>query len=105
MKVLYINHPESDYGGSFIFNGLCAVLGDENVYDYPVKWSYHGRHHAYAVTNIPEGHTDPCAWAIDAKVAYKDVNRAEEEVLEMLQAGAFDFVLIESMREWCRSYT
>lgn len=47
MKVLYLDHPESDYLAAQVYLGLCQVLGPENVVDYPRKDSYHGLVHEY----------------------------------------------------------
>ncbi len=41
-RLLYVVHPETDYGPDVLFDGLCAVLGDGNVVDFPWKPSLHG---------------------------------------------------------------
>src|SRR6266702_689120 len=99
MKILYINHPESDYSGYQLYSGLCRILGVENVVDFPYKPSYHGKSHRYpnwwyANTTSEGGVTGPYEWAIatDAK------EYAESEVREMLRADAFDLVVAEAPR-------
>ncbi len=41
MKVLYLTDPELDYLADQIYDGLCVVLGRENVFDFPSKAAYH----------------------------------------------------------------
>lgn len=41
-RVLFILHPRPHYGLDILYDGLCRVLGEENVLDYPYKPSLHG---------------------------------------------------------------
>ena len=41
MKVLYCTDPQLDYLADQIYDGLCAVLGWQNVFDFPPKAAYH----------------------------------------------------------------
>ncbi len=41
MNVLYLTDPAPDYLADQIYDGLCAVLGRENVFDFPRKAAYH----------------------------------------------------------------
>lgn len=41
MKVLYLTDPDLDYLADQIYDGLCAVLGWQNVFDFPQKAAYH----------------------------------------------------------------
>jgi hypothetical protein len=41
MKVLYLTDPELDYLADQIYDGLCAALGWQNVFDFPWKAAYH----------------------------------------------------------------
>jgi hypothetical protein len=41
MKVLYLTDPELDYLADQVYDGLCAVLGWQNVFDFPRKAAYH----------------------------------------------------------------
>ena len=43
MKILYLEHYEQDFLSYFIFDGLCKILGDENVVVYPFKKSFFGQ--------------------------------------------------------------
>lgn len=42
MKILFICDPGLDCGEYMLFNGLCNVLGEQNVVTYPFKGSYYG---------------------------------------------------------------
>ena len=41
-KILWLSHNEQDYGCYMAFNGLCELLGQDNVITYPAKLSYLG---------------------------------------------------------------
>lgn len=41
-RVLFLCHPESDWAEMGMFDGLCRLLGEENVVTYPYKPSYYG---------------------------------------------------------------
>lgn len=41
-RILFLCHPESDYGADVLFDGLRRVLGVENVVGYPWKPTLHG---------------------------------------------------------------
>lgn len=41
-KVLFITSPRPHYGQDVLYDGLCRVLGPENVVDFPAKPSLHG---------------------------------------------------------------
>ncbi len=114
MKILWINHPEADYGASMLYDGVSKLLGAEDIYDYPVKWSYHGEHHCYRLSNIPEGNTGPIPWQTATPVhpdvdggpppngQYDNVFRHaayEARVVELLKEGAFDLIFMESLRD------
>jgi len=99
MKVLFICHPESDYGGGFLFSGLCDVLGDKNVYDYPLKPSYHGQVHNYSILpHIVDGHTGPAAWEVSHGYAYSNVAEPHGEIRDLIHTKGFDFCVVESLR-------
>lgn len=102
MRLLYINHPESDYGGAFIYLGLCKMFGEENVFDLPIKHSYHGLTHKYSTQHIEHGLTCAYPWADPTKYAWPYPEMKEEGLLQyvrtLLAGGEFDFVFVESMR-------
>ncbi len=41
-RVLFVTHPRPHYGLDVIYDGLCAVLGDDNVVEFPYKPLLHG---------------------------------------------------------------
>ena len=78
--VLFITQPQSHYGLDVLYDGLCAVLGDDRVVEHPWKPMLHGE-------TPREMEQYPCA-----------VDRAGEpmaldEILARLRAGYFDVVL------------
>jgi len=107
-RVLVINHPESDYGATFLYNGLCRVLGAENVYDYPIKYSYHGVNHEYSTPSIARGFTSPLPWMPAYPIAWGEEAASDgvalmEAVRRGLRDGFFDLVVVESMRPMAMS--
>lgn len=40
MKILYLEHPQEDLNAYNIYKGLCEVVGEENVIDFPYKKIY-----------------------------------------------------------------
>lgn len=103
-RILYIAHPEADYGGGFIYNGLCDVVGAQNIFDLPIKWSYHGQVHHYATKNIAAGCTAPFPWMRNHACAWDEEcqQRGTDSLVlmasTMLAQGFFDFVIVEAAR-------
>ena len=54
MKVLYLEHPQVDLNAYNIYKGLCEVLGEENVIDFPRKIVYRGEIDTYDSPYISE---------------------------------------------------
>lgn len=79
-RMLMITHPRPHYGLDILYDGLCALCGDENVVEFPWKGTLHGVKRK-AQANYP------CS-----------LNRAGEpleldQLLTELREGRFDFVL------------
>lgn len=78
-KVLYLTHPEQDYGEAFLFYGLCKLLGDENIVTYPYKQIYYGEiANDYILDDGKRGYTEPVPWMIPKKRnfwTFEDVKR------------------------------
>lgn len=103
MKILFLNHPEADYGGAFLYTGLCEIAGAENVYDYPTKYSYHGVAHRYSTPSIENGFTTPFPWMKAYPFAWSadeqaDATKQVDAVRRMLAAKEFDLIIVESCR-------
>jgi len=101
VKALVLTHPYCDYGGSLLFGGLCNVLGEVNVCDYPYKPSYHGFAHEF-VDYADNKHTIyPYLWMDWHSSIYprgsSDADKFEV-VRDLLSRGEFDFVVLESLR-------
>ena len=78
--VLFITQPQSHYGLDVLYDGLCAVLGDDRVVEHPWKPMLHGE--------APrEMEQYPCA------VERAGEPMALDEILAGLRAGYFDVVL------------
>lgn len=102
MKVLYLDHPESDYGSAFLFDGLNCVFGSEDVFDYPKKLSYHGKVHLYSTSQIQNGMTGPLAWMPNGYPEnFPELDDAayQQQIRDMLKTGEFGLVVLGSMRE------
>lgn len=98
MRVLFVTHPEADYLGYAVYDGLCDALGPENVVDYPEKASYHGEQDRYpsVYETGKEGVTGPFAWAHARPWHANDY--PEIVAHRGLQRGEFDLVVMESPR-------
>jgi len=79
-NVLFITQPQSHYGLDVLYDGLCTVLGDEHVVEYPWKPMLHGE----APADMEQY---PCA--VDR--AGRPLDFAE--ILARLRAGQFAFIL------------
>jgi hypothetical protein len=98
MKVLFLTHPESDYGAAFALNGFCRAIGHENVYDYPVKPTYHGKDdngYPRPWCDDGPGTTGRFPWMADG---YEEKPLDHEAVSGLLRDGYFDIVVLESWR-------
>lgn len=81
MKVLYLTDSEPDYLADQIYDGLCAVLGGENVFDFPRKAAYHGPH------------------ARPSSLVFgREGGEAQDSLVERLRAGQLDLALLSSPR-------
>lgn len=80
MKILFFAYTFKDYGLDVLFDGLCCVLGSENVFDYPNKDFLHGEiRHRFAMY--------PCSFDYS-------ITRTDPEKIEMLRNGEFDAVFV-----------
>jgi len=113
MRVLYLDHPESDYLSAQVFLGLCQELGPESVVDYPYKVSFHGGVHTYPhvyetdpgsnawqtwrmTEGGPVGTTHPFEWM----PAQPGREWSRDEVIEATRSGGFDAVILASPRKY-----
>ncbi len=94
-KVLYLTHPEQDFGEGFLFTGLCQVLGDENVITYPYKKTYYGETaDDYILDDGKTGYTQPTAWVVPKKPnkwEYDEIKKRMDE---------FDIIVLSSPRTY-----
>lgn len=79
-RILLITHPRPHYGIDLIYDGLCAVLGDENVVEYPWKPTLHGQ--------VPASQAHyPCMFN------HRGEPLAVSDLVEQTKAGCFDAIL------------
>jgi len=107
-RVLMLCHAESDFGGSFLYAGLCRVLGAENTVVFPEKLSYHGETHLYPRPwhNNEEGQTAPLPFLAEpfltVEQARENAALTNTDTIEGIRAGLlagfFDAVILESWR-------
>jgi hypothetical protein len=79
-RILFILNARPHFGLDVVFDGLCKVLGPEQVVDYPYKPTLHG-------ARPDEFGNYPCAFDWPGK------DYPLEEVLDQLRAGHYDVVL------------
>ncbi|MBI5092447.1 MAG: glycosyltransferase [Candidatus Hydrogenedentes bacterium] len=86
LRVLFITHERPNYGLDVLYDGLCNVLGDEAVVEYPWKPSLHG--------HMPSVHGQyPCLF-----------NRPGErlgidQIADQLKEKRFDLVLFGDIEQ------
>ncbi|MCF6286951.1 MAG: hypothetical protein L3K26_17450, partial [Candidatus Hydrogenedentes bacterium] len=80
LRILFLCHPESDFGSDVLHDGLRRVLGAENVVGYPWKPVLHGR-----ATEAATGYPCTFDWPEGPVPLERLVQRAAE--------GGFDVVL------------
>ena len=94
-KVLYLTHPEQDYGEAFLFYGLCQVLGDENVVTYPFKRTYYGETaDDYILDDGKKGFTEPNPWMISMDRNFWTFDEIKKRIQE------FDIIVLSSARTY-----
>ena len=88
-RILIITHDYSDYGLDCLYDGLCSVIGAENVVEYPWKATLHGQR-AESAKNYPCVFNHPGA--------ARQVSELESE----LRAERFDLILYADVVQWAR---
>ncbi len=79
-RILVITHDNSDYGMDSLYDGLCTILGWENVVEFPWKAAVHGQ--------TPEAALNyPCVFD------YPGEPRSSAEIETELRHGHFDLIL------------
>lgn len=93
IKILLLLNQEQDYLQYQIFNGLCEVLGEDNVVMYPPVLSYMGfLDKSYILADGKRGATGPGAYVVPRNMRLWTF----EEIIEGIKE--FDFILLASPR-------
>jgi len=79
-RLLFLVHGASDYGSDTLYDGLCALIGDAQVVEFPWKPTLHGQHRERTM-----GY--PCYF--ERRGAAQSIG----EIIAALEAGAFDCVI------------
>ena len=79
-RLLVMTHDFSDYGLDCLYDGLCRVLGNENVIEFPWKPMLHGR-------NLKDVHNYPCSFNHPAE------RPAFEDILHRIKDSEFDLIV------------
>lgn len=98
--ILFLNHPEADYGEYFLYNGLCELMGAENVWDFPYKKSYHGEFHTYERPWCADG--PGCTGPFEFAVPRTTPAHGQEDVTNALRSGRITLVVVGSPRPLAR---
>ena len=109
-RILVLTHPECDYGGAMLVQGLYQYLGSDasRLVMYPLKFSYHDITHHYQLPGRDPGMTaplpwftpQPCWWANYTEQMPSGFHDAdiEQEIVRMLREHEIEAVLLESGR-------
>lgn len=84
-RILFLIPPEPNYGLDVLYDGLCDLLGDENVIDFPSKPTLHGDRPLVQANY-------PCMFR------RKSQGLPPDEIVARLAKGDFDIVLYGDVR-------
>jgi hypothetical protein len=79
-RLLILTHDHCDYGMDTLYDGLCAILGPENVVEYPWKPTLHGQ-------GMEKANNYPCFFN------YKSRPRSMEDIISELKQNRFDMII------------
>ncbi len=79
-RLLILTHDHSDFGLDTLYDGLCGILGQENVVEFPWKPSLHGREKKRA-------NNYPCVFNYGSKP------RSVKQIVSELKENRFDVIL------------
>jgi len=79
-RILFVSHELMDYGLDVLYDGLCTVLGEGNVVDFPWKPTLHGDV-MQDLAHYPSSFNR------------SGVRHSLEEICAMLERGRFDWIL------------
>lgn len=118
MKILWLVHLEPDYGEAMLYDGLCRVLGDSNVVDFPYKYAHHGEvervqnkniRKYMEASNVPVSFdlSDPRtylrqkgqeSWPYEWMMLHKGIDYDYADILSMANRKVFDLIVLAHPR-------
>ena len=97
MKILFLDEMQQDYGTYFLFNGLCELLGEDNIILYPFKLSYLGFTDSSYILYDDNHKRGMTSWSPYIKKHNLRIYPFEEIVEEMPN---IDFIVLSSPRHY-----
>ena len=97
MKILYLVDPQSCYLTSMIFEGLCGLLGEKNIFVYPMlkRWKYGTADDWYVLPDSKKGFTGPStAELIRPELPELSIDDICKNI------DMFDYIILASPREY-----
>lgn len=79
-RLLILTHDYSDYGMDTLYDGLCCLLGPENVVEYPWKPTLHGK-------GLEKANNYPCFFNHESRP------RSVHEIISELKENRFDVII------------
>lgn len=97
MKILYLVDPQQDYLTSMIFEGLCSLIGDKNMFVYPMlkRWKYGEVDDWYILPDGKRGRTGVVAYE-PTRPDLPELNL--DEICNRI--NEFDYIIFASPREY-----
>lgn len=81
MRILLLTDPAPDYLADLLYIGLCRVLGNDRVIDFPLKMAYHQpERRVYYIPQVPAH------------------SFHEEDILAMVRYRQFELAVLSSPR-------
>lgn len=118
MKILWLVHLEPDYGEAMLYDGLCKILGDENIVDFPYKYTLHSEVEKVQNKNVRKyldaqatpvsfSGVDPKSYLHDAgqeshpyewMIPHKGIDYDYADILSMVNQKYFDLIVLAHPR-------
>ena len=97
MKILYLVDPQSCYLTSMMMEGFCSLLGEKNIYTYPIlkRWKHGTADDWYTLPDGKRGYTGK----VDYERIYSDIPELTiDDICNNIDM--FDYIILASPREY-----